>query len=264
MSTPSLFLPVYHADTYQRTGATGTSGSEALRQILLNDSISQVTVLTRRPLPIHVLKGAHPKVKIIIHEDFNVYPPSLLKELEGNDGVMWDLGISANGLSEAAYTKITYDYAIAAATAFSTIIPSSSTPTSPKKFVFAFLSGHGSYQDSPSSSWSLFGRVKGITEAKLMKDFPTLATYIFRPAGINPVSPIPEQTAMVRTAVKIYPLLKRIYPSFVIDSSVLANGMLESIIRGGSGKIEGWEGKGQAGDLNVFNNEEIKQLAKGN
>lgn len=78
------------------SGATGTAGSEAFRQCLLNPSVTQLTVLTRRPLPSHVYIPTippNPKVNIIIHKDFNTYDDELLKELEGSDGCLWDLGI---------------------------------------------------------------------------------------------------------------------------------------------------------------------------
>lgn len=53
-----------------------------------------MTVLTRRPLPPHVDPSpSNPKLTTILHDDFNEYPPALMKQLEGHDGVLWDLGI---------------------------------------------------------------------------------------------------------------------------------------------------------------------------
>ena len=49
--------------------------------------------------------------------------------------------------------------------------------------------------------------------------------------------------------------------AYVIDASVLARGMIEAALKGASGEIKGWEGKGQAGNEGVFANEEIKALA---
>ena len=61
------------------TGATGFIGSEVLRQCLAHLSITSVTTLSRRPLPEAVAN--HPKLKVIIHEDFSSYPAALLDEL---------------------------------------------------------------------------------------------------------------------------------------------------------------------------------------
>lgn len=170
-------------------------------------------------------------------------------------------------MKEETYRTITHDYALSAAKAFSTLTPSSSTSSSPKKFVFAFLSGEGTHQDSPSSSWTMFGRIKGITEAALTSlsesnSNPKVAVYCFRPAGILPIHPIPEvQSTMIKLTTKLLPFIQSIYPPFVIDTKTLARGMIEAVARGGEGKIRGWEGKGEKGDKNVFNNEEIKKLA---
>lgn len=171
-------------------------------------------------------------------------------------------------MKESTYHTITHDYALSAAKAFSTLTPSSSTTSLPKKFVFAFLSGEGTHQDSPTSSWTMFGRIKGLTEAALSSLSQSntnskLAVYCFRPAGILPIEPIPEvSSTIVKLTVKILPFIQFIYPSFVIDTKTLARGMIEAIVKGGEGKIRGWEGKGEKGDKNVFNNEEIKKLAE--
>lgn len=53
----------------------------------------------------------------------------------------------------------------------------------------------------------------------------------------------------------------RLFPSIVTDAPVLARAMIEAALRGGSGSIAGWEGKGQVGNEGVFENAEIKQLA---
>lgn len=164
------------------TGATGTAGSEVLRQALLHPAVSgvrsffiavipssclapavltacqhQVTVLSRRPLPPHVEPSPpNDKLKVILHADFTSYPPSLLEQLKGHDGAIWALGKSSVGMSESDYEVITVDYAVAAAKAFSTLKPEGDG----SKFVFAYLSGAGTDQREGKAS-QMFGRVKG-------------------------------------------------------------------------------------------------------
>ena len=57
----------------------------------------------------------------------------------------------------------------------------------------------------------------------------------------------------------VRPLLKK----QSIDTATLARGMIEAAVKGSSGMIPGWEGKGRVGNEGVFDNEEIKALAGG-
>jgi hypothetical protein len=57
--------------------------------------------------------------------------------------------------------------------------------------------------------------------------------------------------------------MRRLAPSYVINTDILARGMIEAALKGSSGSIEGWDGKGKVGNVGVFDNEEIKKLAKG-
>jgi hypothetical protein len=128
------------------TGATGLVGSACLQAMLTTKAVTTVTVLSRRPVP---QADGHQKVKVIIHKDFNNYPPDVLEKLKGAEGVVWALGISqtlepdkeyvirawfyAGGLSTDAwpskYTEITKGFPLAAAKAFSSL-------SDPFKFVY--------------------------------------------------------------------------------------------------------------------------------
>lgn len=57
------------------------------------------------------------------------------------------------------------------------------------------------------------------------------------------------------------PFLRRVVP--VIDADVLAQGMIEAVLNGGSGSIAGWKGKGESGDEGTFGNDESARLAGG-
>lgn len=248
------------------TGATGTAGSEAIRQAILHPLIEQVTVLTRRPLPdflTNALPPPHPnpKLNVVLHKDFLNYPEDLLSGvLRDHDAALWDLGKSSVGMSESDYTVLTHDYAIAAAKAFSNIPRNSSTDP----FRFCFLSGQGT--DQNEKSFAMFGRVKGRTEknlALLADETPGLAVFNFRPAGIYPTLRDPDAGGIKESARNgLMHVMKPM--GMVIDSSDLARGMLVAAVDGKTGKLAGWEGKGESksGNKGSFENAEIKRLAK--
>lgn len=247
------------------TGATGTAGAEALRQAVLHPLIEKVTILTRRPLPGYLTTALpppnpNPKLKVVIHKDYLSYPSDLLSgALRDHDAVLWDLGESSIGMSESDYTIITHDYAIAAAKAFSRIPRTSSNP-----FRFCFLSGQGS--DQNEKSFRMYVRIKGRTEkdlALLADETPELTVFNFRPAAINPTLRDPHAGGFKEGVRNV--LMNVLKPvGMVIDSSDLAKGMVIVAVEAKTGKLAGWDGKGESksGDKGSFDNAEIKHLAK--
>ncbi|GAA5902897.1 hypothetical protein JCM6882_009155 [Rhodosporidiobolus microsporus] len=254
------------------TGATGTAGSEVLRQALLDARVTAVTVLTRRPLPPHVAPSSpSPKLRVLLHDDFASYPASLLSQLKGYDACIWALGKSSLGMKEADYERLTVDYAVEAAKAFAGLKAAGGegAGNSEKKggFVFAFVSGEGTDQREGKAS-QMFGRVKGKAERTLASlpttGFPSLAPFSFRPGGILPVQPVPEAPWFYRFPFSaVLSGLNVVAPSHMIKTDVLARGMIEACLKGSSGRIEGWPGKGESGNEGVFANQEIKRLAEG-
>ena len=73
------------------TGATGLVGSAALAHMLALDTVTRVTILSRRPVP---MAEGHSKATTIIHKDYSSYPPELLERLKGAEGCVWAQGIS--------------------------------------------------------------------------------------------------------------------------------------------------------------------------
>ena len=73
------------------TGATGTVGLGVLQHCLSNPSITQLSILSRRPV---ALADGHPKAQVIIHKDYSSYPNDLLEKLAGASGVVWAQGVS--------------------------------------------------------------------------------------------------------------------------------------------------------------------------
>lgn len=62
-------------------GSTGGIGSEVLQQCLQHPSIDSVVALSRRSLPVSVIRN--PKLTVIIMEDFLSYSDSIMRQLDG-------------------------------------------------------------------------------------------------------------------------------------------------------------------------------------
>jgi uncharacterized protein YbjT (DUF2867 family) len=69
------------------TGATGMIGGEVLIQCLQHPAISSVIVLSRRELPASIVKD--PKLRVIILDDFMIYPQHILQDLDGAEACIW-------------------------------------------------------------------------------------------------------------------------------------------------------------------------------
>jgi uncharacterized protein YbjT (DUF2867 family) len=80
------------------TGGTGLVGSAVLQTMLANSSVTKVSILSRRPV---ALAEGHQKANVILHKDYNSYPPSVLSQLKDVDGVVWAQGISATQVSKS-------------------------------------------------------------------------------------------------------------------------------------------------------------------
>lgn len=81
------------------TGATGLVGSGVLDAMLKAKDISRISILSRRP--VEMAKDRNdPRVKVIIHKDFEKYETALLEELRDASGAVWALGASQNEVSK--------------------------------------------------------------------------------------------------------------------------------------------------------------------
>ena len=79
------------------TGATGLVGTSVLDNMLAQESISRISILSRRPVK---MADGHAKAKVIIHTDFNNYDQVLLEDLKDAQGCVWALGESQNTVSK--------------------------------------------------------------------------------------------------------------------------------------------------------------------
>jgi hypothetical protein len=151
------------------TGSTGMVGEGVLLVCLDNPGVSNVLIINRKPLGIN-----HPKLKEIIHEDFNDLTP-VAEQLAGYDACFFCLGISSMGVKIDKYRKVTYDLTMHFGETVSRLNPG---------MVFIYVAGAGT--DSTEKGKVEWARIKGKTENDLRK-LSFRKVYGYRPGFIKPL-----------------------------------------------------------------------------
>jgi uncharacterized protein YbjT (DUF2867 family) len=192
-------------------GATGMIGQGVLRESLLAEDVEQVLTVVRTPTGV-----SHAKLREVRLADFADLTP-IEPELTGYDACFYCLGVSSVGMTEAAFTKVCYDYPVAAARTLSKINP---------EMTFVYVSG-ASTNPNGRQMWA---RVKGRTENAIIETFPN--GYAFRPGFVQPTFGATSKTGWYRTAYAItaplFPLLERIAPKYAITTDRLGRAMLHA------------------------------------
>jgi uncharacterized protein YbjT (DUF2867 family) len=170
-------------------GGSGMVGQGVLRECLAAGDVEQVLAIGRSPLGV-----THAKLVELVHADFTNFTP-VADRLAGYDACLFCLGVSSAGMTEAGYTRVTFDYTLALARVLAPVSPA---------MTFIYVSGAGTRTDERGSMWA---RVKGKTENALLA-LPFEAAYMFRPGGIQPMHGIKSKTRSYRIAYVIaWPLL---------------------------------------------------------
>lgn len=204
-------------------GASGMIGQGVLRECLLDPSVDRVLIVVRRATGQH-----HDKLGEIVHGDFADLS-AIEGDLAGYDACFYCLGVSSVGMSEADYTRVTYDYAMAAGRVLAKLNPS---------MTFVFISGGGT--DSTERGKSMWARVKGRTENALLA-LPFKAAFMFRPALIIPLHGIVSRTRLYRIVYAVvgplYPVWKALFPSIVTTTDNVAKAMLRVAANGAKKRV---------------------------
>ena len=205
------------------TGATGMVGKGVLLECLDHDSISEVLVIGRNPLGMK-----HPKLKELIHSDFTNLV-EVKDKLLGYDACFYCLGISAAGLKEEQYKRITYEFTLALAKTLFKINP---------KMTFNYVSGEGT--DTSEKGKMMWARVKGKTENDLL-NLGFKQSFMFRPGAIIPLRGIKSKTKsyqfMYDYFLWLVKIIKLIAPNSVVSTSQIGLAMINSMLNGYPDKI---------------------------
>lgn len=205
-------------------GATGMIGQGVLRECLLDPKVDAVLSVARRPTG-----QQHPKLKELVRPDLTDYA-GVEDQLAGYDACFFTLGVSSAGMTEADYTKVTYDLTMAAARAIAKASPN---------LTFVYVSGAGT--DSSEQGRSMWARVKGKTENALLA-MPFKGAYMFRPGAIQALHGIKSRTPAYRAFYAIagwwlLPLAKLVAPGSITTTEAIGKAMISVAERGAPNKL---------------------------
>lgn len=193
------------------TGATGMVGEGVLLECLRDPAVTEVGVITRRPIGRQA-----PKLREITVPDFNRIA-DVRDQLHPFDACFFCAGVSSVGMDEATYTAITHDTTLTVAKLLQGLNPG---------MVFIYVSGKST--DSTAQGRVMWARVKGRTESDLMA-LGFKAVYNFRPGLMLPT---PGQTQL-KTAYKLLiPLLKPFMGRQALALTQVGQAMLNAVRRG--------------------------------
>jgi uncharacterized protein YbjT (DUF2867 family) len=193
-------------------GATGMVGQGVLRECLLDPGVDRVLVVGR-----HATGVRDPKVRDVVHGDLWNFA-AIESELTGFDACFFCLGVSAMGMKEADYERVTYGITMAAAGTLARLNP---------QMTFIYVSGAGT--DSSERGRMMWARVKGRTENAVLR-LPFKAAFAFRPGAIQPVHGVQSRTAWYRVMYSVtgplLPVLRRLMPGAILTTEELGRAML--------------------------------------
>lgn len=193
-------------------GATGMVGQGVLRECLLAPDVGSVLTVGRT-----ATGKSDPKLQEIAQSNlFDL--TSIEDKLSGFDACFFCLGVTSAGMTEDAYTRLTYLLTTSIAEALSRLNPA---------MTFIYVSGSGT--DSSEKGRSMWARVKGRTENTLLR-MPFKAAYMFRPGFIEPLHGIQSKTRSYRIFYAVlrplFSVLHRAFPNQVLTTEEIGIAML--------------------------------------
>jgi uncharacterized protein YbjT (DUF2867 family) len=204
-------------------GATGMVGKGVLRECLLDLKVQQAFTVGRTAPDMH-----NPKLQNIVLADMFHYS-SIEPQLTSLDACFFCLGVSAAGLSEEQYEKLTYTLTLAAAETLSRLNP---------EMTFVYVSGAGT--DSSEKGRMMWARVKGKTENALLR-MPFKSAYMFRPGIIQPAHGERSKTRAYRIGYAlfrpVFPLLRLLFARQILTTEEIGHAMINVARRGAPKKI---------------------------
>jgi len=193
-------------------------GQGVVRECLLDPEVESVLVIGR-----NATGQKHEKLhEIVLSALFDL--SAIEDRLSGYDACFFCLGVSAVGMKEESYRRVTYDLTISVARVFSSLNPG---------MTFIYVSGAST--DSTERGRMMWARVKGQTENALLQ-MPFKAAYMFRPGYIQPLRGIRTKTkwygAIYAMMGPLYPVWKLLFPKYVTTTECVGRAMLNVAMRG--------------------------------
>jgi len=200
-------------------GATGMVGGGVLRECLLAADVERVQAVGRSPVGMQ-----HPKLADVVRGDLTTLSEA---DLTGFDACFFCLGVSAAGMTEGDYRRVTFDLTLKIAEALSRLNPA---------MTFIYVSGAGTDEQGRA----MWARVKGKTESALLR-LPFKGAYMFRPGLIQPVHGARSKTRWYRAFYTVArPLLsplRWLFPDRVLTTEQVGQAMLVAARTGASRPI---------------------------
>jgi uncharacterized protein YbjT (DUF2867 family) len=193
-------------------------GRGVLRQCLRDDRVTSVLAIGRSAVNV-----THPKLRELRRGDmFDFSVPDA--DLAGYDACFFCLGVSSIGMSEADYTRLTFDLTMGWARALARVNPA---------MTFLYVSGAG------TGGKAMWARVKGRTEDALLALFP--AAYMIRLGILRPMHGEVSKTTWARIALVVFgpvlALAQRVAPSAVITTEELGRAFLRVVSEGARTRV---------------------------
>src|SRR6202140_3193164 len=193
-------------------------GQGVLRECLLDPEVETVLTIGR-----NATTQQYEKLREIVHTDLSDLS-AIEGTLSGYDACFFCLGVSAVGMTEEAYTRVTYDLTISVARTLAKLNPA---------MTFIYVSGSGT--DSTERGRLMWARVKGRTENALLQ-MRFEAVFLFRPGYVQLLHGIRTKTRWYGMAYALmrplYPLLKMLFPKYVTTTECVGRAMLNVTKRG--------------------------------
>jgi uncharacterized protein YbjT (DUF2867 family) len=205
-------------------GASGMVGAGVLRECLEDPQVKTVLSVGRRASGV-----SNPKLRELLLPELTALDAADA-ELDGFDACFFCLGVSAAGMTEAAYRQVTLDLTLRTAETLLACNPG---------LTFCYVSGQGT--DSSGVGRIMWARVKGETENRLL-DMP-LSAYMFRPGYIQPLKGARSRTRVYQLFYTVlgplFPILNRLFPNQVTTTVNVGRAMIRVAASGSEKRILG-------------------------
>jgi uncharacterized protein YbjT (DUF2867 family) len=199
-------------------GATGMVGQAVLRECLRDEGVKEMLAIGRNPTG-----QTHPKLREQVRKDMFDFAMTG-SDLQGYDACFFCLGVSSVGMSEAEYTRLTFDLTLGWAHALARINPA---------MTFVHVSGMG------TGSKAMWAQVKGRTENALLALFPS--AYMIRLGTLRAMHGEVSKTRWTRISYAgfrpLLPLVRALAPGTVITTEELGRAMLRAAREGAPRRV---------------------------